>query len=250
MRAVLAAAALAFASIIPAAAQAPGQHAYGVTYTVIARGVPAGDFNFSFNTNGNQYSGTAQRRLTGLARTMMGNSQDYDYAVRGNLGPNGAVEPVAYRHSGGRRGRVVQADFSGEGIITTANPPMGMGLPPATEAQKVGAIDQVSMFLGMMLRPGNPCQQTIKVYLDGRSRFDFVLTPNGTENVNIAGFSGQAQKCRVAYRPIAGFGDPQQPGELTFLFAPVNGVYAPLRIEMPSEDAGVIRLDARSFTAR
>ncbi|MET0182813.1 MAG: DUF3108 domain-containing protein [Caulobacterales bacterium] len=250
MRAVFAALALALAAAVPAMAQTGAQHSYGVVYNVQARGMSAGDFNFSFNVNGGQYTGTAERRLTGLARTLMGNSQDYNYSVRGNVGANGAVEPVAYRHSGGRKGRVVNADFSGDGIVTTATPEMGMGNPPATEAQKRDAIDQVSMFLGMMLRPGDPCRQTIKVYLDGRSRFDFVLTPNGTENVNIAGYRGQAQRCRVAYRPIAGFGDPQEPAEMTFLFARVNGVNAPLRIEMPSDDAGVIRLDARSFTAR
>jgi hypothetical protein len=77
------------------------------------------------------------------------------------------------------------------------------------------------------------------------------MAPNGRQNVNIAGYRGQAYRCRVAFRPIAGFSDPQEPATLTFLLAPLpNGMYAPLRIEMPTDDAGVVTLEARQFSAR
>ena len=43
---------------------------------------------------------------------------------------------------------------------------------------------------------GDPCTRTIRVYMDGRSRFDFVLTPNGRVNVNTAAYQGEALRCR------------------------------------------------------
>ncbi len=53
----------------------------------------------------------------------------------------------------------------------------------------------------------------------------------------------------MQYRPIAGFGDPQEAAELTFLFAPTSsGMFAPIRIQMPTDDAGVVTLEARTLT--
>lgn len=253
MKALFAALSLALAAALPAAsaqAQAQPAHGYDLVYSVHARGMDAGEFTMSFNVNGAAYEASGQRRMTGLARTFLGNSQDYRYLARGQIAQDGSVHPSAYQHQGGRRNRLVRVAFSLEDVVTSSEPEMGMGNPPATRAQKLGSVDNISMFLAMMRHQGNPCQQTVRVLLDGRSRFDFIMTPNGTERVSLGAFRGNAQRCRVQYRPIAGFSDPQEASELSFLFAPINGVNVPVRIEMPSDDAGVIRLDARSFRAR
>jgi hypothetical protein len=53
----------------------------------------------------------------------------------------------------------------------------------------------------------------------------------------------------VRFQPIAGFSDPQEAETLTFLFARTqSGMYAPIRIEMPTDDVGVARLEARRLT--
>ncbi|HVY85258.1 MAG TPA: DUF3108 domain-containing protein [Caulobacterales bacterium] len=236
----------------PAAAQdaeaaTTGRH-FEAVYSVRARGITAGDFNYSFRQNGAGYEASAERRITGLLRMTVGDSQDYSYSVRGQVRPDGALQPVTYRHQGGRRDRVVDVRFTANDIITTANPPMGMGHPPATQAQKAGAIDQLSAIASMVVATGDPCSRTLRVYMDGRARFDFVMSPNGRVNVNGPAFHGQALRCRVQFRPIAGFSDPQEASVLTFLFAPTTqGMYAPVRIEMPS-DNGLVVLDARTLT--
>lgn len=254
MRALTALAAALAALVLagPASAQnAPARPAQvTAVYNVHARGMEAGRFNLGVTLTDGAYQMTADRRMTGLARTLLGESQDYTYTARGQVTSAGEVRPAAYQHQGGRRNRLVRVAFGADDVVTTAEPAMGMGDPPATRAQKVGSIDQVSMFLAMMVKPGEPCRGTLRVLLDGRGRADFVMSPNGHERVSIAGFSGQAQRCRVQYRPIAGFSDPQEAADLSFLFAPIGGVSAPLRIEMPSDDAGIIRLQARSFTVR
>jgi hypothetical protein len=110
-------------------------------------------------------------------------------------------------------------------------------------------MDQVSAIASMVVAQGDPCNRTIRVYMDGRSRFDFVMRPNGTQRVNSRAFQGEAVRCAVQFRPIAGFSDPQEAAGMTFLFAKqANGLQAPLRIEMPTDD-GLIVLEAKSFQA-
>lgn len=224
-----------------------------ITYGIRAKGVSAGEFAFQARIEGDRYSAQATRRATGLARTLAGASQDYTYSVEGALA-QGRLRPAAYSHRGGRRDRVVNVIFTPDGgSTTTANPVMGLGDPPATEAQRKGAIDQVSMFLALM-RPQNaslPCTQTLRVLMDGRSRFDLTMRPNGQVDVNTRAFQGRAFRCRVQFTPIAGFSDPQEPAELTFLLAPLpNGAFAPVRVEMPSDDLGVVVLEAKALSVR
>jgi hypothetical protein len=236
----------------PALAQAPPSAAAGlnVIFNVRARGITAGEFDLSVDFRDGRYEARASRRITGLARALLGARQDYRYAARGEIVGVGALRPVAYEHQGGRRNRLVQVSFNGGAIVTRASPPMGMGEPPATEAQKRGAIDQLTALASMLIASGSPCRGSIPVFMDGRARFDFIMRPNGRVNYSGSAWRGQAVRCTVQFQPIAGFSDPQDPATLTFLFAALpNGMYAPVRIEMPTDDVGVVTLEARSFTA-
>lgn len=229
----------------------PASRSFSAVYSVSGKGIQAGDFNFGVKFEGAAYEATASRRMTGLVRTLVGSAQDYRYSARGAVTAQG-LKPTAYRHQGGKRNRVVEVAFNGAAPVTTATPVMGMGNPPATDAQKAGAMDQVTAIASMVAASGDPCARTLRVLMDGRSRFDFVMAPAGRVAVNTRAYRGQAIRCTVQYRPIAGFPDPQTPSTLTFLFAPTsNGFYAPIRIEMPTdvEQIGVAVLEARSFTA-
>lgn len=242
------AAVLLAAACLPAAAAAQDEtRTVEASYYVHAKGIRAGEFTFRFTQNGNSYEATAERRITGPLRAVAGSSQDYQYSVEGSV-VDGRLQPEAYRHSGGRRGRVVEASFTPDDIVTTANPPMGMGEPPATPEQRRGAIDQLSAIASMIVAQGDICARSLAVYMDGRSRFDFVMHPDGEEQVSSRAYRGPVQRCVVDYVPIAGFGDPQEPAQLTFLFAPTSsGMNAPVSIEMPTDDAGIIRLEARKM---
>lgn len=232
----------------PAAAE--GDRRIDVEFNATARGIAAGEFTYSFAQTGQGYEAHAERRLSGLARLAMGRSQDYTYSVRGAVAANGALRPGAYQHQGGRRNRLVNAAFTAENVVTTANPGMGMGSPAANAAQKRGVVDQLTAIAALITSSGDPCARTLNVYMDGRSRFDFVLTPNGAVDVNTPAYRGRAVRCSVQFRPIAGFSDPQTEETLTFLFAQTpSGLYAPIRIEMPTDNdqVGIVRLDARSI---
>lgn len=253
MRPVIAAAVLALSLMAgpalgqtsaPAAPPAPG---FSVVYDVHAKGLVVGQFSYAVKRNGQVYQAQADRRMTGLVRAIIGSKQDYRYSANGTVTEAG-VHPVSYEHSGGKKNRRVQVTFMPNDIVTVATPPMGMGTPPATQAQKIGAMDQLSSIYAMAISSGDPCTRTMHIYLDGRSRFDLVMSPNGNEKVSSGAFKGTARRCSVQFKPIAGFDDPQPPATMSFLFASVGGLYAPIRIAMPTDDAGIVTLEARSFT--
>lgn len=246
--------ALGLASAGAANAQT-GDASFEGSYAVFARGIEAGRFTYNFNRTGAAYTANAERRMTGMVAALTNRSQDYTYSVRGAVAADGALRPSAYTHQGGRRredrpnGRRVNAAFSANDVVTTSIPEgMGMGTPAATAEQKRGVVDQLTAIASMITASGDPCARTLRIYMDGRSRFDFVLTPNGRVNVNTPAFRGEALRCSVSYRPLAGFSEPQEAATLTFLFAPTSsGLYAPVQIEMPADDVGTVRLQARSL---
>ena len=239
-----------------AAAQTAADRSFEGSYAVIARGIDAGDFNYSFRQTGNRYEARATREMKGWVGAALRRSQDYNYSVRGTVGPDGALHPQAYQHQGGRRredrpdGRLVRAMFTATDVVTSSVPAgMGMGDPPATLEQRRGVIDQISAIAAMVTADGDPCSRTLRIYMDGRSRFDFVLAPSGRVIINSRAYEGPGLRCQVQFRPIAGFGDPQEPATLTFLFAPTpSGMWAPITIEMPADGVGVVRLEARRLS--
>ena len=194
--------------------------------------------------------------MKGWVGAALNRSQDYNYSVRGVVASDGALRPSAYQHQGGRRrpdrpnGRLIRAEFTANDVITTASPGNpNMGDPPATPAQRRGTIDQLTAIAALLTATGDPCARTLSIYMDGRARFDFVMTPNGAVNINSRAYQGPGVRCRVQFRPIAGFGDPQEAATLNFVLARTSsGLWAPVTIEMPTDGFGVVRLEARRLT--
>lgn len=256
MRSLAVVLALGLAALAGSASAQSADRTFVARYDVHARGVNAGRFDYRFTQTGNSYTATANREMTGWVGAALNQSQDYRYSVRGTVGANGVLRPSAYEHQGGRRrddrpnGRLIRATFTADNVVTTAQPGNpNMGDPPATAAQRRGVIDQLSAIATLLTSPTDPCSRTLNVYMDGRARFDFVLSPNGTVSVDTRAYRGSAVRCRVQFRPIAGFGEPPEAATLTFLFArTTSGMYAPISIEMPADGVGVVRLEARSLT--
>ncbi|WP_395647109.1 DUF3108 domain-containing protein [Terricaulis sp.] len=236
--------------------QAPAERTFEARYVVIGRGVEAGDFNYSFTQSGSTYRASANREMKGWVGAALNRSQDYTYSVVGTVSADGSLHPTTYQHQGGRRredrpnGRLIRAQFSPGDVVTTAQPGRpNMGDPPATPEQRRNTIDQITAIAAMVTAQGDVCNRTLRVYMDGRARFDFVMQPNGNVNINSRVYRGPGFRCRVQFRPIAGFGDPQEASTLTFLFAPTpSGMYAPITIEMPTDGVGVVRLEARRLS--
>jgi hypothetical protein len=243
--AVLACASVSSAIAQPAAAPVP-LSAFSVSYGIVARGVNVGTASYNFSFANGRYNATANRRATGLARDLVGTRQDYEYVVSGLFdGTN--LRTRSFRSEGGRRNRVINAAFTDTSVTTTSNTDLNMGNPPATAAQRSGVVDDITMLGRMLVAQNSPCIGTVRVLGEGRRRFDLVMRANGTQRVNIAGFRGDAVRCSVRFTPVAGFSDPIDPGNLTFLFAQSGGYFVPIQIEMPTEEAGTVRFRATRF---
>ncbi|MGQ0531254.1 MAG: DUF3108 domain-containing protein [Caulobacteraceae bacterium] len=255
-RGLLFAIGMAAAMASSAGAQTDSNRSFSAVYSVHARGVDAGDFNYNFTQTGSAYTATANREMKGWVGAALNRSQDYTYSVRGAVAADGTLRPSQYQHQGGRRredrpnGRLIRTTFTANDAVTTATPgPANMGDPPATPEQRRNTIDQLTAIAAMVTATGDPCSRTLRIYMDGRARFDFVLTPNGNVNVRSRAYEGAGVRCRVQFRPIAGFGDPQEPATLSFVFARhSSGMWAPTTIEMPTDGFGVVRLEARRLT--
>lgn len=232
-----------------AGGQATPATGFSLVYDIHAKGMVVGEYHYAVTRDGADYEARADQKATGLARAFVNDRQDKTYLARGRVSSDGSLNPGSYRHSGGKKNRVVTTVFSADDAVTTAVPAMGMGDPPATRAQRAGVIDQLSMIYALATPTGDPCERTLKVYLDGAKRFDLVMKPAGTQKVSSRAFKGTARKCTVDFKPIAGFSDPVEPATMTFLLAPVGGLYAPIKIQMPTDD-GLVRLEARSFTPK
>ncbi len=239
-----------------AGAQTGVNRSFSAVYSVHARGVEAGDFTYNFNQTGATYTASANREMKGWVGAALNRSQDYTYSVTGAVTADGALRPAQYTHQGGRRredrpnGRRINAAFSANDVVTTATPgPANMGDPPATPEQRRNTIDQITAIAAMATASGDPCARTLRVYMDGRARFDFVMSPNGNVNIDSRAYRGPGVRCRVQFRPIAGFGDPQEASTLNFVLARTSsGLWAPVTIEMPTDGVGVVRLEARPHT--
>lgn len=230
---------------------------FDAVFSVIGRGLNVGDFNYHFQQTGNSYQATATRTMTGWVGGALNHSQDYRYAVRGVVAADGSLRPSNYEHQGGRRsqdrpqGKLIRAVFTENDVVTTATPGRAnMGDPPATPDQRRGVIDQITAIAALVIADGDPCARTLHVYMDGRARFDFAMRPNGAVNINSSAYRGPGIRCTVAFRPIAGFADHQDPATLSFLFSNPGpgGMRAPITIEMPTDGFGVVRLEARRVT--
>jgi hypothetical protein len=239
-----------------AGAQTGANRSFSAIYSVHARGVEAGDFTYNFNQTGATYTASATREMKGWVGAALNRSQDYTYNVTGTVNADGVLRPTQYTHQGGRRredrpnGRQIRAAFTANDVVTTANPgPANMGDPPATAEQRRNTIDQITAIAAMATASGDPCARTLRIYMDGRARFDFVMTPNGNVTINSRAYQGPGVRCRVQFRPIAGFGDVQEAATLSFTLARTqSGMWAPVTIEMPTDGVGVVRLEARRLT--
>lgn len=252
--AVVASQAVAQTTSTTTAAAAPAARAFEADYGIsVGMMGEVGEARLRISTNGAGYTATMNRQATGVARWAVGNAQDYQLTARGQLTAQG-VRPSSYERKGGKRGRVVQVSFTGADVVTTANPSLGsMGNPPATRAQRLESVDDVSAFVAMVFGAAgpDPCARTARIY-DGRQRYDLAMRANGVTRINIRGFRGEARRCTVSYRPIAGFTDPVEANNgMTFVFAPLApGVWAPVRVESVMEDGGVAVLEAKRVALR
>ena len=252
-----AAATLSLTTAAPAGAERapmPGADAVRVDYKGYFLGILVMRASVEASLTADAFQGGTVFRTAGLAGFVKSSSVASTNA--GVRDADGGFRPTTYEHTeiNGKKTRSVAMEFTEADVVTTVTPPFGsLGDPAATAEQRAEAVDPVTSLLQIMMPAGEaPCSRTIEVF-DSKLRYNLVFEPVGSERIRVEGFNGEAHRCRVFYRPIAGF-DPEDMADPSVYDTPFNiwlakrddGMLAPVRIS--ARVSGVpVRIDAASI---
>ncbi|WP_421790576.1 DUF3108 domain-containing protein [Hyphobacterium sp.] len=259
---LLAASVLGLASLSPAmatdSAETPAAaYSMNVTYSGSVLIFRVANVQVSGRIGDGSYGANARFTTAGLAALF--SDADIEASISGYA--DDQLQPWRYEHfnhSSGS-GRVVGIDFP-DGVATAdVNPPFGsMGEPPASEEQRVGAVDPISALLRLGLRqssdPGELCSGRIPVF-DGKARYDLRLNVVGSNTIRTGAYRGEAVRCHAFYEPIAGYDPEDQPSEsdiaepVVLWLAPFaeGDIHLPVRIRTNS-GFGAITVEARAIS--
>lgn len=167
------------------------------------------------------------------------------------------LTPYRYEHinRASDKGRVVGIDFPDGLAVPDVNPPFGsMGEPPASQAERAGALDPITVILSLMRGPIQAdaeelCQGRLPVF-DGKARYDLRFENLGPDSVRTRAYRGEAIRCQAHLEPISGYDPGDRPSEEE-IARPVNiwmierdGLHIPVRFRA-STQIGNISIEAR-----
>jgi len=184
------------------------------------------------------YSAEAAFRSAGLLRWF--DDTDIEATATGYINDH-ALEPLRYEHinHASNKDRLVGIDFDEGLAVPDINPPFGsMGDPPASDAERQGALDPISVILSLMTNMNgnaqNPCEGRLRVF-DGKARYDLRFENAGPDSVRTRGWRGEAVLCHAFMEPVSGYDEGKRPtGEDTadpfrIWLAGIEGAWVPVR---------------------
>ncbi len=221
-------------------------------YTVSQSGLTVMDVQLGLQLTEASYRLESITRARGIARLFLPGEQRAE--VQGGL-VGREVRPLRYISEGNWRGgarRTVMDYLGGSPRLAVLEPPEGPDRIPVPPDQTVGTIDSLSALVRLSLASAatGRCDLTGAVF-DGRRRLEWSSRTLGVGAAPVAGLSGQALRCRLESRLVAGFrrdDDPAQAGRPREADAWIATLGAglppmPVRVEFPSTILGAMRLD-------
>lgn len=204
--------ALAVGLVVPSASHA--QDAAGfppkvrAVYRISWNGVDLGNFQFSSDLKGGQYTLNGDARLEAFFGAFHWRGITRSLGTIAGAGPNPAS--YAFSFDGNDKRGSVNLNFEGGAVSRVVAVPASGPSPgrvPVTRAHLQGVLDPLSAIMAITASKGkrvdgtNPCSRRIPIF-DGKQRFDLVLS-----NIKRAKLDNGtiAYVCRVKYLPIAGY---------------------------------------------
>jgi hypothetical protein len=233
-------------------ARAQGPLEIDAEYSASVWAIPVGRVALSAELGQESYTARAVSQAAGLGALF--SDVRIESAVEGAIAA-GRARPQTYAHDEftGAKHRRIDMSFDGRVARSVAAPDFSSwGEPPASEADRSGAIDPMTavLMLAEAMTGDAPCSGVLPVF-DGRLRYDLDLRARGRETVRTRAWRGEALVCDAYYRPISGYTDEQrpEPGELrhplTFWLAPLaDGRNLPVRIHTRAGFGVTIELKA------
>nr|WP_245217046.1 DUF3108 domain-containing protein [Neoroseomonas nitratireducens] len=221
-------------------------------YAVSQAGIPVMDIRISFDVTGERYRLTSLARARGLGRLFLPREQVAE--AEGGLAGR-EVRPLRYRTEGEWRGmprRTLLDYIDRTPRLTVLEPPEGPDRVPVRPEEREGTIDALSalVLLARDAAATGRCDLSGAVF-DGRRRLEWQSRTIGTARPPVPGFRGDALRCALESRLVAGFrvgDDPARAGQPRRAEAWLAVLGAgqpplPLRVEFPSTFLGAFRMD-------
>jgi hypothetical protein len=240
--------ALALLALAPAARASPIQ----ADYAVSQMGITVMDIRITIDQAGDRYRLATVSRSRGVGRLFLPREQiaEAEGGLRGR-----EVLPLRYRTEGEWRGsprRTLMDWQGGTPRLAMLEPPEGPDRIPVRPEEMAGTIDGLSALLRLSrdVEATGRCDLTGAIF-DGRRRLEWTSRTLGVEPSPVRGVPGQALRCGLESRLVAGFrrGDnPAEAGRPRSAEAWLSVMGAgqpplPLRVEFPSTFLGALRLD-------
>lgn len=221
-------------------------------YAVSQAGVPVMDIRITVDLGAERYRLATVSRARGLGRLFLPREQvaEAEGGLRGR-----DVLPARYRTEGEWRGtpRRTLLEYIGSAPrLAVLEPPEGPDRIPVRPEEAEGTIDGLSALLRLSrdVAATGRCDITGAVF-DGRRRLEWTSRTIGTARSPVPGVPGEALRCSLESRLVAGFrrgddparaGRPRQAEAWLAVLGPGQPPL-PLRVEFPSTWLGAFRLD-------
>lgn len=211
------------------------------------------DISLSARLEPETYSSAATFQSGGLLRWF--DDTDIVASVTGYRRDEG-LAPYRYEHvnRSSNKGRVVGIDFPEGTAVPDVNPPFGsMGDPAATDEERLGAMDPISVILSLVLSPPGAgesvCDRTLPIF-DGKARYDLRFISLGQDDVRTRAYRGDALRCHAFIEPISGYDEGDRPTQeeiarpVNIWFVEMDGIHVPVRFRAATQ-IGNISIEAR-----
>ena len=222
------------------------------TYAVLHSGVTVMDVQLSLRMAEGQYRIASIARARGLGRLFLPREQRAE--AEGRLA-GGEVLPVRYLAEGEWRGGARRTVLEYLGRVprpAVLEPPEAPDRIPVPPEQTEGTIDTLSALLSLSRATAatGRCDLAGAVF-DGRRRMEWTSRTLGLDRPPLPGLAGEALRCRLEGRVVAGFrrgDDPARAGRARQAEAWIAVLGPglpplPVRVEVPSTFLGAFRLD-------
>jgi hypothetical protein len=257
-------AALLMLALVPAAARAEAQggddaapaspQQFYAEYSGSIYFLQVADISLTARLDNGTYSSAASFQSAGRLRWF--DDTDIQASAIGYRAGEG-LTPYRYEHvnRASDKGRVVGIDFPDATATPDINPPFGsMGQPPASPAERAGALDPITVILNLMLGPieaGDEalCSGRLPVF-DGKARYDLRFENLGADDVRTRAYRGPATRCQAFVEPISGYDPGDRPTEeevarpVNIWLVEMDGVHIPVRFRAATQ-IGNISIEAR-----
>jgi hypothetical protein len=192
-----------------AGAPAPASGNVEIAYSLAFWGIPFGETSYAGRFLNGGYSVSSHFNTSGIVSVFW--QATIDATATGRVSEH-AITPNTYdsyyRRGSSKKERVKVAFDTGT-VTTSADPPYDLTKYPVSDAEKREAMDPMSaitlVLAGVKADRANPCGTVAPVF-DGRRRYNIEFTYIKDERVDLGKlYTGNAHRCQVHYRQIAGF---------------------------------------------